>query len=69
MNQPITREMIDAHAVLINFARLLPRYANCTAGERAVAEAIDILDDADFFVPITDARDAAPVRSEDRERS
>lgn len=58
MSQHITQAMIDAHAVLINFARTLPRYANCTAGERAVAEAIDILDNADFFVPITDARDS-----------
>jgi hypothetical protein len=58
MTQEITPEMIAALDTLRSFASRY-RHSPHTNGSWATAKAIDILDNANFFTPISDAEDAA----------
>jgi hypothetical protein len=62
----ITPEMIAAWSTLQDYALTVRQFANATMGERKVADAIDVLDNSNFLVPIEEARDEQPVMNEDR---
>jgi hypothetical protein len=66
MSKPTIAEQIAAVAMLRNFTKLAPRFVNPTAGELAIVEAINILDDADLFADLDQERDAAEITQEDR---
>jgi hypothetical protein len=53
----VTPEMIAALDALLEFAVKTPRRVYPTAEEMRVVDAINILDNADYFVPISDKRD------------
>lgn len=55
MTVRITPEMITAWRMLQNYAAKLPRYVNPTTEEKALAEAINVLDNSNWMVPIQDA--------------
>jgi hypothetical protein len=54
---PAIAEQIEAVSILRNFALIVPRFVNPTAGELAVARAINDLDNADLFAALDEARD------------
>lgn len=51
----ITPEMIAAWRTLQAYGAKIPRYVNPTAEEREVADAINVLDNSDWMVPIEEA--------------
>lgn len=66
MSSKITPEMVAAWSVLQNFATVVRATTNPTAGELAVMEAINVLDNSDFMVPIERVRDGEGPTQEDR---
>lgn len=54
MPREITTEMVDALVTLSAWAQLTRNDRNALEIDRAAARAIDVLDNADFFTPITD---------------
>lgn len=65
--RPTIQDQIAAVAILRNFARLAPRFVNTTAGDWAVAEAVNTLDNADLFVALDEAYDEQEITQEDRQ--
>lgn len=65
--RPTTQDQIAAVAILRNFARLAPRFVNPTAGDWAVAEAVNTLDNADLFAALDEAHDEQEITQEDRQ--
>lgn len=63
----VTPEMVKAVATLRQQASMARRYVNATAGEWALADAVEVLELAGVFDPIA-PRDPAP-QHEDRVRS
>lgn len=60
----ITPEMMRAWADLQGFAKTVRKYVNATSLERAVSDAIDVLDDSDFMVPIEEAANEAETAAQ-----
>lgn len=61
MTTNITPKMIEAWRTLQSYAEKLPRYVNPTAEETALADAINVLDNSDFMVPIQDAGECGDI--------